>query len=146
MEPSLLTHLVMSLQSIAATTVAGGNEPRSGFENPWYYWSFVVGRTGLEPVTPCVSCKCATRLRQRPLEEQPYHFIVAPRSPDFGPRLIAAESTVHAVHRYCVPPVPTEPPPKRARPTPHRGHLRPRRSSDTNWSANVAVAPLGLVP
>jgi hypothetical protein len=26
-----------------------------------------VGRTGLEPVTPCVSCKCATRLRQRPL-------------------------------------------------------------------------------
>lgn len=30
-------------------------------------WTFVVGRTGLEPVTPCVSCKCATRLRQRPL-------------------------------------------------------------------------------
>ncbi len=29
--------------------------------------SDVVGRTGLEPVTPCVSCKCATRLRQRPI-------------------------------------------------------------------------------
>ena len=25
--------------------------------------SELVGRTGLEPVTPCVSCKCATRLR-----------------------------------------------------------------------------------
>ncbi len=28
--------------------------------------TYVVGRTGLEPVTPCVSCKCATGLRQRP--------------------------------------------------------------------------------
>ena len=26
----------------------------------------LVGRAGLEPATPCVSCKCATRLRQRP--------------------------------------------------------------------------------
>jgi site-specific DNA recombinase len=26
-----------------------------------------VGRRGLEPLTPCASCKCATRLRQRPL-------------------------------------------------------------------------------
>jgi hypothetical protein len=33
---------------------------------PWT--PVMVGRTGLEPVTPCVSCKCATRLRQRPLE------------------------------------------------------------------------------
>ncbi len=33
---------------------------------PWA--PVMVGRTGLEPVTPCVSCKCATRLRQRPLE------------------------------------------------------------------------------
>src|ERR1700729_2770288 len=30
-----------------------------------------VGRTGLEPVTPCVSCKCATRLRQRPVDPDP---------------------------------------------------------------------------
>src|ERR1700677_2120055 len=29
----------------------------------------MVGRAGLEPATPCVSCKCATRLRQRPLRE-----------------------------------------------------------------------------
>jgi hypothetical protein len=33
----------------------------------------VVGRAGLEPATPCVSCKCATRLRQRPPRVQPYH-------------------------------------------------------------------------
>ena len=39
------------------TTGAGGIETRAGFENPWYYWSFVVGRTGLEPVTPCVSSR-----------------------------------------------------------------------------------------
>jgi hypothetical protein len=32
-----------------------------------------VGRAGLEPATPCVSCKCATRLRQRPLRHQLYH-------------------------------------------------------------------------
>ena len=33
----------------------------------------LVGRTGLEPVTPCVSCKCATRLRQRPRGVPAYH-------------------------------------------------------------------------
>ena len=33
----------------------------------------LVGRAGLEPATPCVSCKCATRLRQRPLRVQLYH-------------------------------------------------------------------------
>jgi hypothetical protein len=34
---------------------------------------YFVGRTGLEPVTPCVSCKCATRLRQRPAVTT-YHY------------------------------------------------------------------------
>ena len=29
----------------------------------------LVGRAGLEPAAPCVSCKCATRLRQRPVRE-----------------------------------------------------------------------------
>ncbi len=33
----------------------------------------LVGRAGLEPATPCVSCKCATRLRQRPLGMPAYH-------------------------------------------------------------------------
>jgi site-specific DNA recombinase len=34
----------------------------------------LVGRAGLEPATPCVSCKCATRLRQRPLRETTLPF------------------------------------------------------------------------
>lgn len=29
-------------------------------------WAFPVGREGLEPPTPCASCKCANQLRQRP--------------------------------------------------------------------------------
>ena len=41
-----------------------GHHP--GNARPRFPRSRVVGRTGLEPVTPCVSCKCATRLRQRP--------------------------------------------------------------------------------
>ena len=29
----------------------------------------LVGRKGFEPLTPCASCRCASQLRQRPVED-----------------------------------------------------------------------------
>jgi hypothetical protein len=34
---------------------------------PCFPRSILVGRTGLEPVTPCASCKCATNCANGPL-------------------------------------------------------------------------------
>jgi hypothetical protein len=58
-----------SADRVAAQTRA--RECRERSRVPHYRWSTRVGRTGLEPVTPCVSCKCATRLRQRPVDPHP---------------------------------------------------------------------------
>ena len=48
-------------------------KPRRPLEFAGFKYETLVGRTGLEPVTPCVSCKCATRLRQRPRGTPSYH-------------------------------------------------------------------------
>ncbi len=60
-------HLRIFADGFADTTVAAAPQPGTCGRNTCNYNDFLVGRTGLEPVTPCVSCKCATRLRQRPL-------------------------------------------------------------------------------
>ena len=51
----------------------------------------VVGRRGLEPLTPCASCKCATSCANGPIEPQGYQIAKQTSSTYPWPRCTRAQ-------------------------------------------------------
>ena len=63
----------------------GGIAPKTASDTPAtephsnrFPSSEVVGRRGLEPLTPCASCKCATNCANGPYLRGPYHRAISP--------------------------------------------------------------------
>jgi hypothetical protein len=62
--PSRLAHPVVAV--VATVRGFGGQARRAQGQAVYLTWGYAVGRAGLEPTTPCVSCKCATNCANGP--------------------------------------------------------------------------------
>ena len=61
------------------------------FSSPKFEYGDVVGRRGLEPLTPCASCKCATSCANGPIEPQGYQIAKQTSSTYPWPRCTRAQ-------------------------------------------------------